>query len=233
MLKCIAVDDEVLALDLLEDNIKQVPFLHLVKKCRNAYEVISVLQTEKIDLIFLDIRMPGLTGIQLLQSLSYRPMAIFITAFDEYAMEGYNLDVVDYLLKPVALPRFLRACNKAFEQFHAKSSPSLAASDHFFVQADYSLIKVSIHEVIYIQGDRDYVKIHYTNGTHLMVRISMKGIEQKLPPKQFVRIHKSYIISVAQISSIRKNAVFLNKDIELPLSEPYRDLLLSCVNFTI
>lgn len=233
MLKCIAVDDEALALDLLEDNIKQVPFLHLVKKCRNAYEVISVLQEEKIDLIFLDIRMPGLTGIQLMQSLSYSPMAIFITAFDEYAMEGYNLDVVDYLLKPVALPRFIRACNKALTQFNAKSNMAQTVPDHFFVQADYSLIKVPIHEVIYIQGDRDYVKIHYTNGTHLMVRISMKGIEQKLPPKQFVRIHKSYIISTAQISSIRKNAVFLNRDIELPLSEPYRDALLACVNIPI
>lgn len=232
-MKCIAVDDEALALDLLEDNIKQVPFLHLVKKCRNAFEVISALQEEKIDLIFLDIRMPGLTGIQLLQSLSYRPMAIFITAFDEYAIEGYNLDVIDYLLKPVALPRFIRACNKALDQFNAKTVAAPTMQDHFFVQADYSLIKVSAQEILYIQGDRDYVKIHYSNGTHLMVRISMKGIEQKLPLKQFARIHKSYIISIAQVSSIRKNAVFLNRDIELPLSEAYRDALLACVNIPI
>lgn len=229
MLKCIAVDDEVLALDLLEDNIRQVPFLHLVKRCRNAFEVMSALQEEKIDLIFLDIRMPGLTGIQLLQSLSYRPMAVFITAFEEYAMEGYNLDVVDYLLKPVALPRFIRACNKALDQFNAKTGNVPPVPDHFFVQADYSLIKVPVNEILYIQGVRDYVKIHYANGTHLMVRMGMREIEQKLPSRQFLRIHKSYIISISQVSSVRKNAVFLSKGTEIPLSEAYRDALFALI----
>ncbi len=227
MLECLAIDDEKLALDLLEDNIAQVPFCKLVKKCRNAFEAMEVLQLQKIDLIFLDIQMPGLTGLQFLQSLSYRPMAILITAYDKYAMEGYNLDVVDYLLKPVSLERFIKACNKAWELYNLKAVSGEQTLDHFFVQADYSLIKVWIKDILYIEGLRDYVKLHYLNGKFLMVRMSLKLLEEKLPSKYFIRIHKSYIVSVTQISSIRKNTVYLNQQTELPVSEQYKNALFS------
>src|SRR5689334_21949945 len=146
MMRCIAVDDEKLVLDLLVDNIKQVPYLQLVKECRNAMEAIEVLQKEKIDLVFLDIQMPKLSGLQLIQTLQNRPMVILITAYEQYALEGYNLNVVDYLLKPVSFDRFLKACNKAKELFDLKSDKGLVQKetlpDHIFVNVEYTLVKI-------------------------------------------------------------------------------------------
>src|SRR5580765_5342406 len=200
MLRCIAVDDEPLALDLLEDNIRQIPYLQLEAKCKNAIEAIEILRRENIDLIFLDIQMPGLTGLQFIQSLSVRPMVILITAYDQYALEGFNLDVIDYLVKPVSFDRFLKACNKAWEFFRLKNHPvneNTPELDYFFVNAEYSLVKVVMDDIIMIEGLKDYVKIHLTNNKPLIIRISMKSIEEKLSSKKFLRIHKSYIISIA------------------------------------
>lgn len=231
MLRCIAVDDEPLALDLLEDNIRQVPFLQLVAKCKHALEAIEILRHENIDLIFLDIQMPGLTGLQLIQSLAVKPMVILITAYDNYALEGFNLDVIDYLVKPVSLERFLKACNKAWE-FHKlknqSASENNAEPEYFFVHAEYSLVKVVLDEIIMIEGLKDYLKIHLTGNKPLVIRMSMKSIEEKLPAKKFIRIHKSYIISMPQITSIRKGSIFLGS-IEVPLSDNYKDALLAAI----
>ncbi|HTQ63774.1 MAG TPA: LytTR family DNA-binding domain-containing protein [Puia sp.] len=235
MLQCIAVDDEPLALDLLEDNIRQVPYLHLVAKCRNALEAIEILQKEPIDLIFLDIQMPGLTGLQLLQTLSVKPMAILITAYDKYALEGFNLDVIDYLVKPVSLDRFLKASNKAWEFYklknlaqHPSSTGNEPEPDYFFVNAEYSLVKVVFDDIILIEGLKDYLKIHLVNNKPLVIRMSMKSIEEKLPPKKFIRIHKSYIVSISKITSIRKGSVFLGT-IETPVSDNYKDALMAAI----
>ena len=234
MLRCIAVDDEPLALDLLEDNIRQVSYLQLVGKCRNALEAIEVLRNEPVDLIFLDIQMPGLTGLQFIQSLTTKPMVILITAYDKYALEGFNLDVVDYLVKPVPFDRFLKACNKAWEYFKLKNQPATGnTSDpgYFFVNAEYSLVKVVTDEIIMIEGLKDYIKIHLSNNKPLVIRMSMKSMEEKLPVKKFLRIHKSYIISVAKITSIRKNAVFLG-NLEVTVSDNYKDALLAITGQT-
>src|ERR1700730_5079298 len=157
MLRCIAVDDEPLALDLLEDNICQVPYLDLIAKCKNALEAIDILRTEPIDLIFLDIQMPGLTGLQFIQTLTRKPMIIMITAYEKYALEGFNLDVVDYLVKPTPFERFLKSCNKALE-LHKLKTQSLTGSpsaetetDHLFVNAEYSLVKVVLDDIILIE----------------------------------------------------------------------------------
>lgn len=225
MLNCIAVDDEKLALDLLEDNIRQLPYLRLVKRCRNAMEALQTLQEEKIDLIFLDIQMPSLSGIQLLRSLPEPPMTILITAYEHHALEGYALDIVDYLLKPVSLERFIMATNKAWERYKLKNQ--LGADDEFFVQADYSLVKVQTREIVYIEGLRDYIRIHYDNGEQLLVRMSMRAIEEKLPSRNFLRVHKSFIIPLSRISSIRKNIIHLDQRHEVPLGEQYRETLLS------
>jgi two-component system LytT family response regulator len=231
MLRCIAVDDEPLALDLLEDNIRQVPYLELVAKCKNAFEAIEVLRNDSIDLIFLDVQMPGLTGLQFIQSLSQKPMIIMITAYEKYALEGFNLDVVDYLVKPAPFERFLKACNKAIELYNLRNQTAVPLSgeaeiDHLFVNAEYSLVKVVLDEIIFIEGLKDYIKIHLINNKPLIIRMGMKAIEDKLPPKKFLRVHKSYIISVSRITSIRKNLVFLGT-LEVPVSDNYKDALLA------
>jgi two-component system LytT family response regulator len=234
MLRCIAVDDEPLALDLLEDNIRQIPFLQLEAKCKNAIEAIEILRRENIDLIFLDIQMPGLTGLQFIQSLTVKPMIILITAYDQYALEGFNLDVIDYLVKPVSFERFLKACNKAWEFSKLKNHIAKSGDannpelDYFFVNAEYSLVKVVMDDIIMIEGLKDYVKIHLVNGKPLIIRISMKSIEEKLSPKKFIRVHKSYIISVARVTSVRKGSIFLGSA-EVPLSDNYKDTFMAAI----
>ena len=228
MMRCIIIDDEKLALDLLEDNVRQVPFLQLAKRCRNAMEAIEVLQSEKIDLIFLDIQMPGLSGLQFLQTLVNPPMAILITAYEKYALEGYNLDVVDYLLKPVSFDRFLKACHKAKARFdlqQEKDQPLKPATDFMFVHVEYNHVKVAFAEILYIEGLKDYIRIHLVHSSKpVLTRMSLKAIEEKLPDGQFIRTHKSYIVSVSKIATITRDTVLLGQ-VEIPLSEFYKENL--------
>jgi two-component system, LytTR family, response regulator len=233
MLRCIAVDDEPLALELLEDNISKLPYLELVARCSNAMEAMKVLQLQTVDLIFLDIQMPGLTGLQFIQSLSQKPMIILITAYEKFALEGFNLDVVDYLVKPVALERFVKACNKAWELHQLKtiaSSPGGPPSDYFFVNVDYSLLKITFTDIMWVEGLKDYIKIHLKSSPKAVItRMSMKAMEEQLPAQKFIRIHKSYIISVDHITAIRKNNVFIGA-LELPVGENYRDAVSALTN---
>jgi two-component system LytT family response regulator len=227
MIKCLAVDDEPLALELLEDNISKVPFLQLIAACDNVRDAMKVMQGQSIDLIFLDIQMPGLTGLQFIESMTEKPMIILITAYKQYALEGYNLDVLDYLVKPVSLDRFIKACNKANQLFELKSGRksggASARLEYIFVNADYKLIKITLADIIYVEGLKDYIKIHLKSAQHAVVtRMPIKTIEEQLPPGQFIRIHKSYIVSVSFITAIRKSSVFLDA-LELPLSDTYRD----------
>ena len=230
MLRCIAVDDEPLALELLEDNISKVPYLQLVAKCSNAMEAMKVLQQQPADLIFLDIQMPGLTGLQFIQSMTEKPMIILITAYEKYALEGFNLDVTDYLVKPVSLDRFVKACNKAKELYELKNRPNKDASsnpDYFFVNVDYSLLKINFNDIRYIEGLKDYIKIHLKSTPRAIItRMAMKAIEEELPVAKFLRIHKSYIVSLEHITAIRKNSVFLD-EMELPVGENFREAVLN------
>lgn len=229
MLNCIAVDDENLALDLIEDNILKVPFLNLVKRCKNAFEAIEILQNQKIDLIFLDIQMPGITGVQFLQSMTNSPMVIFVTAYKQYAMEGYDLNVVDYLLKPINFERFLKAVNKASELHTLKhkmpinDEPIESKNSTIFVNADYSLVKIKTEEITYIEGLKDYIKIHLNSSTKpIVTRMTMKSIEEKLPSLEFFRVHKSFIISLDKIESIRNLKIKIGTA-QIPVSESYAD----------
>ncbi len=229
MLHCIAVDDEPLALELLEDNISKIPYLKLEGSCRNPMEAIRVMQEKQIDLVFLDIQMPGLTGLQFIQSMSQKPMFILITAYEKYALEGFNLDVVDYLLKPVSFDRFMKACNKAWElhqlKKRSKETGNEPLPDYLFVNADYSLIKVVLTDIVWIEGLKDYIKIHLrSNPKPVITRMSMKTIEEQLPPSKFIRVQKSYIVAIAFITAIRKNSVFIG-DMEIPVGDNYREAL--------
>jgi two-component system, LytTR family, response regulator len=238
MLRCIAIDDEELALELLEDNIRKVPFLELVAACNNPLEALKVIQNEPVDLIFLDIQMPGLTGLQFIQSgLASSSMFILITAYEKYALEGYTLDVVDYLVKPVALDRFLKACNKALElyQLRAKSKSDSNAAipiDYFFINVDYSLVKIQKSDIAWIEGLRDYIKIHFLSSPKpIMTRMSIKAIEEQLTGSPFIRIHKSYLVSLPSITSVRKNSVFI-QTMELPIGENYREAFFNAIGKT-
>lgn len=220
-MKCLIVDDEPLARDLLEDNIRLVPFLEIAGICSNALEALDIIHREKIDLIFLDIQMPGINGIQFLQTLKQPVLVVFITAYEKFAIEGYSLDVVDYLLKPVAFDRFLKAANKAQELFSLRGKP--LSPEFIFVHADYNLVRIAFSDVIYVEGLKDYVKIHLsTSQRPVITRMSMKSLEELLPHKRFMRIHKSFILSVDKIISIRKGRVKIGVA-ELPISDSYAD----------
>jgi DNA-binding LytR/AlgR family response regulator len=234
MIRCIAVDDEKLVLDLLVDNIEQVPYLQLVKACRNAMEAIEVLQKEKIDLIFLDIQMPKLSGLQLIQTLQNPPMVILITAYEQYALEGYNLNVVDYLLKPVSFERFLKACNKAKELFDLKSDKGTVQKetipDHIFVNVEYTLVKILFSDILFIEGLKDYIKIHLASSHKpVLTKLSLKAMEEKLPSDKFIRIHKSYIVAADKITVIKRDIINIGSH-EIPVSEFYKENLTRVTN---
>jgi DNA-binding LytR/AlgR family response regulator len=227
MINCIAIDDEPLALELLEDNIRQVPYLNLVGKCSNAIDALKLLKEINTDLVFLDIQMPGLTGLQFIQSLTIKPMFILVTAYEKFALEGFNLNVVDYLVKPVSLDRFIKACNKAQELYELKSGNSSGEvkddNDYFFINVDYSLVKIVYSNIIWIEGLKDYIKIYLKdNAKPIVTRLSMKSLEDELPSSTFMRIHKSYIISKNFITSVKKSSVYLDNKTELPVGENYK-----------
>jgi DNA-binding LytR/AlgR family response regulator len=233
MIRCLAIDDEALALDLLEDNIRRVPVLELVKRCKNAMEALDVLQKEQVDLIFLDIQMPGLSGLQFLRGLANKPMVILVTAYDKFAIEGFDLNVIDYLLKPVPFDRFVKAVNKAVEFHRLKNQvPSPTANtenEYLFVNADYNLVKIVISDITHVEGLKDYIKIHvHSSPRPVITRMSLKGIEEKLNPRKFVRVHKSFIVSLDKIISIRNNLIKL-ANAEVPVSEFYREDLFKLI----
>jgi len=231
MINCIAVDDEPLALSLLADNISKIGFLRLRASCDDALSANRVLQTDAIDLVFIDIQMPGITGIQFIKSLVKKPIIIIVSAYKQYALDGFELDVVDYLVKPVSLDRFMKACNKAKELFELQSLKGEAAAnstDYAFLNAGYSLLKTVFSDVLYIEGLRDYVKIHFTdNRKPAVIRLSFKTIEEKWP-SYFLRIHKSFIINTKQITTVSKTAIVVGEQ-ELPLGEAYRQAILKLV----
>ncbi|MCX6288072.1 MAG: LytTR family DNA-binding domain-containing protein [Bacteroidetes bacterium] len=233
MIRCIAIDDEALALDLLEDNISKIPFLELAGRYTNAFDALKLMREKPVDLLFLDIQMPDITGIQFLKSLQQKPLVIFTTAFSKYALEGFELDVIDYLLKPYSFERFLKAVNKAHEFLElqerakeAKKGPAFG-SHYLFVRADYKLVKIDIQEILYIEGLKDYVKI-YCGEKPVLTQMSMKAIEEKLPTHDFIRVHRSFIVAFDKIDFIHKSFISI-KGREIPLSDNYKDNFLSLV----
>jgi len=236
MIKCIAIDDEKLALDLIEDDILKVPFLQLVKKCRSGIDALDLLQAEKIDLLFLDIQMPDISGIQFLKSLTHKPLVIFTTAYEKYAMEGFELDVVDYLLKPYSFERFLKAVNKAQEYLAIleknKTVPAAEeisfSSKFIFVKSDYKLVKIEIAEIQYIESLKDYVKI-VVGEKPVVTLSSMKSIEEKLVAPDFIRVHRSFMVNLRKIRYIHRNFVMVG-DKEIPIGDNYKENFLQVIN---
>lgn len=242
-LRCLAVDDESLARKLLVENIRQIPFLELVGTCKNAFEAMETLQNEAVDLMFLDIQMPGMLGTKFLKSLREKPMVIFVTAYSNYAVESYDLEVIDYLMKPVSLDRFTKAAFKALEtqqlreaahQPSSQSTPVQVVQNEspssFFVNVEYALVKIVVPEITHVESMKDYVKIFLESTTKpVITKSTLKGIEEKLPTSKFMRVHKSYIVHLDKIESIRSHQISIGKH-EIPVSEARMEELLRVLN---
>ncbi len=233
MIQTIIVDDEPLALDVLETYIEKIPDLKLVKRCTNALEAREALQNNQIDLMFLDIQMPQITGIDFLKTLSDPPLVIFTTAYPNFALEGFELDALDYLLKPISFDRFLKAVNRAAEQVnlhkasHGQGEHAHEGDDFFFVKADKKLVKVNYSEIIYIEGLKDYVIIRLEQ-TRVITLQTMKSLEDKLPASKFKRIHRSFIVNIDKIHAIIGNMVEVlekGQAKHLPIGKNYREEL--------
>jgi len=252
-LNCLIVDDEPLAQEVLAAHIARIPSLNLVQQSSNAMEAFEALHKNTIDLIFLDINMPVVSGLNFLRSLKDPPAVILTTAYTEYALEGYELDVVDYLLKPVPFDRFLKAVKKAAAQLshngkaippipedtslplgqpHSPVQVNTQEKNYFFIKADGKLIKVNYADIRYIEGMKDYLKIHTTTQT-IVTHHTMKAMEEQLPSNRFMRVHKSYIIALNAIKAIEGNIIHLDMDkAEIPLGNSFRDALLAVVSTT-
>jgi len=231
-MNCLVVDDEKLAVELIEDNLLKIPFLTHIGSCRNASDALKTVKQQQVDLIFLDIKMPGINGLDFILGLENPPLIILVTAFEQYALEAFKLNVVDYLVKPVNFSRFYSAAVKAFDLYTLRQRPKPAESsfeNHFFVNAGYSLIKIRFSEIIYVEGLKDYVKIHLQNGKTVITRINLKDLTEKLPPLEFMRIHRSFIISLDKIEAVQKYQVVIH-NIEIPIGESYRETLIDYVS---
>lgn len=235
-IRTLVVDDEKIARNILENYISKLPNLELVAQCKDPIEALNILQKEPIDLIFLDIQMPELTGIEFLKTLTFRPLVVFTTAYPEYALEGYDLEVLDYLVKPFRFNRFVQAVNKATKQLQLvfqASTPKFSTpktteviitatdTEHILVKSEHKVYRLKYADILYIEGMREYVAFHLANQKILSLQ-SLKGLENLLPTHLFLRIHKSYIVAINQVQSLEGNQLNLGRQ-KLPIGVSYRE----------
>lgn len=241
ILKCIAVDDEPLALDIIEDYVAKVPFLELVKRTESAIEAMQIVQEGNIDLVFLDIQMPELTGIQFLKIAGNKASYILTTAYSQYALESYDLNVSDYLLKPIAFDRFYKAVEKVRNQHQKQDSPIAVApepvatptvapaiQDFIFVKTEHKIQKIELDDILYIEGLKDYISI-FTKNERVITLQNMKKMEETLPKNDFIRVHKSYIIAVDKIESIERSRIAIAGK-TIPVGDTYRDAFFKLID---
>jgi DNA-binding LytR/AlgR family response regulator len=231
-LKCLVVDDEPIGRKIIEDYVRRTPNLVLTASCKDAFEALEILQRQPVDLLFSDIQMPELNGVDLAKSLLNPPAIIFITAHNNFASDSFDLNITDYLLKPVSYERFLKALNKVVLQIDGKqktASGDTTPDDYIFVKANNKLNKILLSDILYIESVKDYLKIHVSE-TVLMVYSTMKAIEEKLPVGKFCRIHQSYLVSVEQIKSLMGNVVELTNGASLPVSKSHKADLYKMLN---
>ncbi|WP_324672200.1 LytTR family DNA-binding domain-containing protein [Hymenobacter sp. GOD-10R] len=233
-LHCLLVDDEPPALEVLESYVREVAHLELVAKCDNALQAFSLLQQHPVDLMFLDIKMPKMLGTDFLRSLRHPPQVIFTTAYREYAYEGFELDAVDYLLKPVSLERFLKAVAKASKTDLAspppvESAPTIHPDAFLYFRIDRKMVKVVLRDILYVEGLKDYVKIHTLAGPPLVVKQTISGIEEKLSESNFLRIHRSFIVALDKIQTYSARHVEIAQQ-ELPIGRLFRQRVDAVLN---
>lgn len=232
IIRCIAVDDEPLALELLSDYIGQIPELKLVEATSKVLDALSLIQQDKIDLVFLDIQMPELTGMQFLRLVNGKCKAILTTAYPQFALEGYEYDVLDYLIKPISFERFAKAVSKAGNYFSGtpnlqtlEAVPEMPRSaellDFIFVKVEHKIKKINLPDILYLEALKDYVSV-FTNSERILTLQTMKKMEELLPPQRFVRVHKSYIVALDKIDYIEKQRIYIGKSV-IPLGDTYKD----------
>jgi DNA-binding LytR/AlgR family response regulator len=226
-IKTIIVEDEPLACEGLKSYVREIPFLDLVATCENALDANSILIAEKPDLMFLDIQMPKITGLDFLKSLSKPPLVIFTTAYPNYALQGFDLDVVDYLVKPYPFDRFLKAVNKAYEKFSVKSGESQSAKDFIFIKVDNALRRINFNEILWIEGMENYISIFTDSGRYISL-MTMKTMEEILPASGFLRVHKTYIVSKTKVQGIIGNELDMGSRM-IPISRTRRNEILQAL----
>ncbi len=239
MIKTIVIDDEPLALQQLAAYTSKIPFLELVAECQSAFEAREIMEREHIDAMFIDINMPDLNGMDFVQSLQSPPIVVFTTAYSEYAVEGYKVEAADYLLKPFGLDDFRRAAmrvKKRYEQenmlLHAAAAtsvprpeePSNADPDNIFIKTDHRVVRIAIADIVYVEGMSEYLKIHVEGQRPMIVLLSMKKLEERLP-SYFLRIHRSYIVNMRRVLEVTKNRVVMEADTYLPVGDMYKEAL--------
>ena len=224
-LKCIITDDEPIARKGLQSYVERIDFLELVGVCEDAIQLNNQLKSQQADLLFLDIEMPYMTGIELLNSLSNPPKVIITSAYAEYAIKGYNLEVSDYLLKPISFDRFLKAVNKVYDQLISSQTP--VVQDYLFVKTSLKLEKIRFNDMRFIEGVENYVAI-YTSDGKIITHTTLRTILQKLPPERFVQVHKSYLVNIDKIDSIEGNLLGIGKN-KIPLSRTYKETALKII----
>lgn len=229
--KCLIVDDEDLALDVIEEYIRRIDYLQLEGRCKSAVEALSVLNSKKIDLLFLDIQMPGLTGIQLLRNISNPPTVIFTTAYSEFAMESYDLEVLDYLIKPIPFERFIKAVNRYFKlnkhdyQIPEKKDQNTPYQAFIFVKSEKKMVKVFLNKILHIESLRNYVSIYLENGQEIITLNTISNIEEKLPETMFLRVHRSFIIATDKIKSFTSSIIQIEQK-HIPIGRNYKSMVM-------
>lgn len=224
-IRCIIVDDEPLSLETLEAYIEDTPNLQLVAQCQDAFQALDILKKERIDLIFLDINMPKLSGISMLKSMENPPLIVFTTAYSKYAVEGFELDAIDYLLKPFSFERFIKAVNKASDRLIKNENTDNSNGNYIMLKSDKKMYKIDLEDILYIQAYGDYVKVVSTHKS-ILTHSTMKNMEESLKNEDFIRIHKSYIIALKHIIMIEGNQVKINDEF-LPIGISYKENLFS------
>lgn len=218
-INCIAIEDEPLALKKISEYIGQIEYLNLLEAFNNAVDAIGFLKKNPVDLIFLDIRMKKLSGIEFLEALQTKPKVIITSAYDEFALKGYELDVADYLLKPFSFDRFIKSVEKVYNQLDVKANNN--STDYIFVKTESRIEKISIRDILYIQGMKDYLQIH-TTDRKIMTLQTFRNILEILPPTDFIRVHNSYIVSISRIETIERNRIRIGKEL-IPISDSYKE----------
>ena len=225
-IRCIAIDDEPLALKQLAGYIRDIPSLDLVSECSNAFQALKVLDSEEVDLMFVDINMPDLNGLDFVRSLEKKPLLIFTTAYSEFAIEGFKVDAIDYLLKPFSFAEFSKAVNKAAKQLDLirNQQESVESNDSFlFIKSEYKLIRINLDDIKFVEGMKEYVRIHLTSQKPVMTLLSLKSLEKTLPSEKFMRVHRSYIVNTNKVSVVERNRIIYDDKFVIPVSDQYKE----------